>query len=154
MIYCPHTLNHQNLTSGMYIFIKLIIHILKAVQNCISYINFIFENRFVAMHYAANVFPFEDAPSRYLLLLACGDDKHEISTEAMKVLYNIMYKNESDKQDSNQILLADFQKLVIYIYSKMQTRMPTSSSGKVNVESKVLPYSITIFTQVINLMEK
>ncbi|XP_053994994.1 proteasome adapter and scaffold protein ECM29 [Hylaeus volcanicus] len=108
--------------------------------------------RFVAMHYAANVFPSEDAPSRYLLLLACGDDKHEISTEAMKVLYSVLNKNENDKQDSSQVLLPDFQKLVIYIYSKMQTRMPTSSGGKVNVESKVLPYSIAIFTQMITYL--
>ncbi|XP_029040341.2 proteasome adapter and scaffold protein ECM29 isoform X1 [Osmia bicornis bicornis] len=108
--------------------------------------------RFVAMHYAANVFPSDDAPSRYLLLLACGDNKHEISTEARKVLYIDMNKNENDKQDNNQTLLPDFQKLVIYIYSKMQTRMPTSSNGKVNVESKVLPYSITVFTEIITYL--
>lgn len=116
------------------------------------YKSYSFKNRFVAMHYAATVFPSDDAPSRYLLLLASGDNKHEISTEARKVLYIDMNKNENDKQDNNQTLLPDFQKLVIYIYSKMQTRMPTSSNGKVNVESKVLPYSITVFTEVINLV--
>ncbi|XP_076235930.1 proteasome adapter and scaffold protein ECM29 isoform X2 [Calliopsis andreniformis] len=108
--------------------------------------------RFVAMHYAANIFPPDDAPSRYLLLLASGDNKHEISTEATKTLYSAMHKNEGDKQDNNQILLPDFQKLVIYVYSKMQTRMPTSSSGKVNVGSKVLPYPITTFTEIITYL--
>ncbi|XP_012151377.1 proteasome adapter and scaffold protein ECM29 isoform X2 [Megachile rotundata] len=108
--------------------------------------------RFVAMHYAATVFPPDDAPSRYLLLLACGDNKHEISKEAAKVLYSTLNKTENDKQDSNQILLPDFSKLVVYIYSKMQTRMPTSSTGKVNVESKILPYSITVFTEIINYL--
>lgn len=106
------------------------------------------------MHYAANIFPPDDAPSRYLLLLACGDDKHEISTEATKVLYDAVHKNEGDKQDSNQSFLPDFQKLVIYIYSKMQTRMPTSSNGKVNVGSKVLPYSVPIFAKVIDFDAK
>ncbi|XP_043249578.1 proteasome adapter and scaffold protein ECM29 [Colletes gigas] len=111
-----------------------------------------FNVRYVAMHYAANIFPSEDAPSRYLLLLACGDDKDEIRTEAMNALYSVMHTNESSKQDGNQILLPDFQKLVIYIYSKMQTRMPTSNSGKVNVESKVLPYSVPILTQMITYL--
>ena len=111
-----------------------------------------FNVRFVAMHYAANIFPPDDAPSRYLLLLACGDDKHEISTEATKVLYDAVHKNEGDKQDSNQSFLPDFQKLVIYIYSKMQTRMPTSSNGKVNVGSKVLPYSVPIFAKIITYL--
>lgn len=105
------------------------------------------------MHYAANIFPPDDAPSRYLLLLACGDTKHDISTEATKTLYSVMHKNEGDKQDNNQILLPDFQKLVIYIYSKMQAKMSTSNSGKVNVGSKVLPYTVPTFTEVISAIK-
>ncbi|CAK9831680.1 Proteasome adapter and scaffold protein ECM29 [Anthophora retusa] len=110
-------------------------------------------NRFVAMHYAATVFLPDHAPSRYLLLLASGDEKHEISTEAKKVLYSATQKSENDKQDCNQILLPDFQKLVSYIYSKMQTRMSSTSNEKAtNVENKTLPYSITVFTEIINYL--
>ncbi|CAL7951979.1 unnamed protein product [Xylocopa violacea] len=108
--------------------------------------------RFVAMHYAANVFPSDDVLSRYLLLLASGDDKHEIKTEAKKALYGAMHKNESDKQESNQILLPNFQKLVGYIYSMMQARMPATGNDKMNIENKVLPYSITVFTEIITYL--
>lgn len=112
-----------------------------------------FENRFVAMHYAATVFPSDDVPSRYLLLLASGDDKHEIRTEAIKVLYGTTHKNECDKQNCNHISLPDFKKLVTYIYSKMQARMSTSNE-KMNIENKILPYNITVFTEVINSVKK
>lgn len=100
------------------------------------------------MHYAATVFPSDDVPSRYLLLLASGDDKHEIRTEAMKVLYGTTHKNECDKQNCNHISLPDFKKLVTYIYSKMQTRMSIGNE-KMNIENKILPYNITVFTEVI-----
>lgn len=103
-------------------------------------------NRFVAMHYAATIFPPDDAPSRYLLLLACGDNKHEISTEAMKALYGVVHKNEEDQQINNKILLPEFVKLVSYVYSKMQSRLP-ANSGR-NTDKQVLPYSITTFSEV------
>ncbi|XP_011685024.1 PREDICTED: proteasome-associated protein ECM29 homolog [Wasmannia auropunctata] len=104
--------------------------------------------RFVAMHYAATVFPPDDAPSRYLLLLACGDNKHEISTEATKALYGVVHKNEDDQQISNKILLPEFVKLVSYIYSKMQSRMPAASGGR-NTDKQVLPYSVATFSEII-----
>lgn len=103
--------------------------------------------RFVAMHYAATIFPPDDAPSRYLLLLACGDNKHEISTEAMKALYGVVHKNEEDQQINNKILLPEFVKLVSYVYSKMQSRLP-ANSGR-NTDKQVLPYSITTFSEII-----
>ncbi|KAL6433433.1 hypothetical protein ACFW04_006522 [Cataglyphis niger] len=103
--------------------------------------------RFVAMHYAATVFPPDDAPSRYLLLLACGDNKHEISSEAMKALYGVVHKNEDDQQINNKIVLPAFVKLVSYIYSKMQSRMP-ANSGR-NADKQVLPYSVTTFSEII-----
>ncbi|XP_043507485.1 proteasome adapter and scaffold protein ECM29 [Frieseomelitta varia] len=108
--------------------------------------------RFVAMHYAANVFPPDDIPSRYLLLLASGDDKYEIKTEAIKVLYSTTHKNEHDEQKCNQVSLPDFQKLVTYIYSKMQARMSTGGNEKMNIENKVLPYSITVFIEIITYL--
>lgn len=105
-------------------------------------------NRFVAMHYAATVFPPDDAPSRYLLLLACGDNKHEISTEAMKALYGVVHKNEDEQHVNSKIVLPEFVKLVSYVHSKMQSRMPAVSSGKGNADKQVLPYSITTFSEV------
>lgn len=104
-------------------------------------------NRFVAMHYAATVFPPDDAPSRYLLLIACGDNKHEISTEAMKALYGVVHKNEENQQIDKKILLPEFVKLVSYIHPKMQSRMPAATGGR-NTDKKVLPYNTTTFSEV------
>lgn len=97
------------------------------------------------MHYAATVFPPDDAPSRYLLLLACGDNKHEISTEATKALYGFAHKNEDDQQSNKKIILPEFVKLVNYVYSKMKSRMPAANK---NTDKKTLPYSITTFSEV------
>lgn len=99
------------------------------------------------MHYAATVFPPDDAPSRYLLLLACGDNKHEISTEAMKALYGVVHKNEESQQIDKKIPLPEFVKLVSYICSKMQSRLPAATGGR-NTDKKVLPYSTTTFSEV------
>lgn len=100
------------------------------------------------MHYAATVFPSDDAPSRYLLLLACGDNKHEISTEAMKALYGVVHKNEDEQHINNKIALPEFVKLVSYIHSKMQSRIPAVSSGRGNADKQILPYSSTTFSEV------
>lgn len=103
------------------------------------------------MHYAATVFPPDDAPSRYLLLLSCGDNKHEISTEAVKALYSGVNKTDGDshdKQDVKQTVLPDFSDLVAYIHSKMQIRMSMPSGGKINIGSKTLPFNIATFSEV------
>ncbi|XP_078050250.1 proteasome adapter and scaffold protein ECM29 isoform X2 [Augochlora pura] len=120
--------------------------------------------RFVAMHYAANVFPSDDIPSRYLLLLSIGDTKDGISSEARKVLYGGRLNTistyryidvdviHSDAKETNQVVLPDFQKMVVYIYLEMLTKMPTTNDGRINVESKALPYSVAVFTEMINYL--
>lgn len=100
------------------------------------------------MHYAATIFPADDVPSRYLLLLACGDTKHEISTEAMKALYGVVHKSEDEQHINNKIILPEFVKLVSYIYSKMQLRIPAAGSGRGNTDKQVSPYNVTTFSEV------
>lgn len=111
--------------------------------------------RFVAMHYAATVFPPDHAPSRYLLLLSCGDTKHEISTEAIKALYNGIHKTDNDthdKEDTKEVVLPDFSELVAYIHAEMQKRMSMASGGKINVGSEALPFNITTFSEIITYL--
>lgn len=103
-------------------------------------------NRYVAIHYAVTIFPPDDVPSRYLLLLACGDDKHEINSEAMKALYGVTFKNDNIQSVSDKIPLPGFVKLLTYIYTEMQSRM-----SKVNTREnmgKQLPYNVTAFSGV------
>ncbi|XP_046742819.1 proteasome adapter and scaffold protein ECM29 [Diprion similis] len=107
--------------------------------------------RFVAVHYAATVFPPDDAQSRYLLLLATGDTKEEVTAEATKALYGTSHKNERDKDFAKKVFLPDFAKLVTYIYAKMQARL-SSSTGTVNIGSKTLPYNVNTFTEIITYL--
>lgn len=100
------------------------------------------------MHYAATVFPPDDAPSRYLLLLACGDNKHEISTEAMKALYGVVHKSEDEQHVNNKMIFPEFVKLASYVHSKMQSRMPAAGSGRGNTDKQILPYNIATFSEV------
>lgn len=100
------------------------------------------------MHYAATVFPPDDAPSRYLLLLATGDTKEEVTTEAVKALYGTAHKNERDKDLSKKVFLPDFPMLVTYIHAKMQARL-SNNTGTVSIGSKTLPYNVTTFTEVL-----
>ncbi|XP_049865676.1 proteasome adapter and scaffold protein ECM29 [Pectinophora gossypiella] len=57
--------------------------------------------RYIAMRYAAAVFPQDYMPSRYLLLLASGDNQDEISTEALKCLYGTSRPNEIEDVVNN-----------------------------------------------------
>ncbi|XP_011343237.1 proteasome adapter and scaffold protein ECM29 isoform X2 [Ooceraea biroi] len=86
--------------------------------------------------------------SRIMLILSCGDNKHEISTEATKALYGVAHKNEDDQQIDNKVLLPEFAKLVSYVYSKMQSRIPAAASGR-NTDKDVLPYSVKTFSEII-----
>ncbi|XP_012265500.2 proteasome adapter and scaffold protein ECM29 [Athalia rosae] len=107
--------------------------------------------RFVAVHYAATVFPPDDAPSRYLLLLATGDTKDEVTAAAIKALYGTAHKNERDKDFAKNVFLPDFPKLVTYIHSKMQARL-SETTGTVSIGSKTLPYNITTCTEIITYL--
>ena len=100
------------------------------------------------MHYASTVFPDDDAPSRYLLLLACGDTTQEVSLEALKALYGTAYKNERDKQNVKEIPLPEFTKLISYVYLKSQAKINGPNSGKKDSTIKTLPYNNAAFTEV------
>lgn len=105
--------------------------------------------RFVAVHYAATVFPNDDAPSRYLLLLASGDTMQEVSLEALKALYGTAYKNEREKQNLKEIPLPEFTKLVSYVHLKSRAKLNTSNSGKKDSIVKSLPYNNAAFTEIV-----
>lgn len=109
--------------------------------------------RYIAMRYAAAVFPRDYVPSRYLLLLASGDTQDEISTEALKCLYgtsrpieiedvvnNVSKKEtttvsideESSKKDkdnhNDDLKVPKFKQVVNYIWEQMQKRKKGSNS--------------------------
>ena len=108
--------------------------------------------RTVAGHYAATVFRADHAPSRYLLLLATGDERKEIANDAMLILYPSPEKKDHEKCDSTLDTLPEFPVLATYIHKKMTTRMERPASEKVTVGTTSLPYNITTFKEVsVNL---
>lgn len=113
----------------------------------------IFTNfRSVAVHYAATVFPSDHAPSRYLLLLASGDEKNEIAVEAMKALYGTANVNERDNTDAKTLQLPEFPEIVNYIGKKMKVRMERPATEKFTVGTSLLPYNIAVFKEVNKIL--
>ncbi|KAK0081163.1 hypothetical protein PV325_012689 [Microctonus aethiopoides] len=106
--------------------------------------------RSVAVHYAATCFPTDHAPSRYLLLLACGDEKKEVSSEAIKALYGTVHRNERDKIDTKEYFLPSFFDLVVYINWRVQTRL--SSNDKFRHGNHVIPYNIATYNEIVNYL--
>ena len=80
------------------------------------------------------------------MLLASGDSKSEVQTEALKSLYGTSYKNERHKFISKEDSLPDFIQLMSHIHSKIKSRV--TSNNKVTVGNKVLPFNINTFVEV------
>ncbi|KAF7987486.1 hypothetical protein HCN44_003248 [Aphidius gifuensis] len=104
--------------------------------------------RYVAVHYVATVFPQNHGPSRYLLLIACGDEKPEVSTEAIKALYGTSHKNERHTKDH---YLPDFSNLVTYINWQLQTRLKNKNQI-VQIGNNTLPYNLTTYNEIITYL--
>uniref|UniRef100_A0A8K9Y658 Ecm29 proteasome adaptor and scaffold n=1 Tax=Oncorhynchus mykiss TaxID=8022 RepID=A0A8K9Y658_ONCMY len=77
--------------------------------------------RQVAMKYASTVFASDHVPSRYLLLLAAGDPREEVCSEAQRVLRALPAKN-SEKEGRKP--MPSFPDMVAYIQEKVRTRLP------------------------------
>ena len=107
-----------------------------------------FFNRFVAVYYAATVFPSDDIPSRYLLLLASGDTTQEVSSEAIKALYGTTHKKERGKHSLKKISLTTFTKLVRHLHLKAEAKVSRCNPGNKDSASKVSPYNNAAYTEV------
>ncbi|XP_011307486.1 proteasome-associated protein ECM29 homolog [Fopius arisanus] len=117
--------------------------------------------RYVAVRYASTLFPSDDIPSKYLLLLACGDEKSEFSSEAIEALYATANKNspqnvgpspesvEPHKSDEEPAL-PPFPNLVLYINSQMSTRI--TSNQVISVGNHSLPYKVATFSAIISYL--
>ncbi|PNF26280.1 hypothetical protein B7P43_G02686 [Cryptotermes secundus] len=131
--------------------------------------------RFVAVRYAASVFPLNHAPSRYLLLLATGDNKDEVFTEALKALYGpdhgvetsegsgVLEKGrseESQKQQqqnsgtsdkSRELILPQFCDMAQYLAERAVIRMESAASRYV-IGNHTLPFSPASFVEMLTYL--
>ncbi|XP_064782820.1 proteasome adapter and scaffold protein ECM29 isoform X2 [Oncorhynchus masou masou] len=100
--------------------------------------------RQVAMKYASTVFAPDHVPSRYLLLLAAGDPREEVCSEAQRVLRALPAKN-SEKESRKP--MPSFPDMVAYIQEKAAQRMRTPA--KYIVGTYTLPFNPSAFGEIV-----
>ncbi|KAK5644780.1 hypothetical protein RI129_006080 [Pyrocoelia pectoralis] len=111
--------------------------------------------RFVAVRSIGTIFPPNHVPSKFLLILATGDSKDEVYTEAFKALYKISNKTEVDlsKTDKSQskLILPSFDDITKYVYAEAEARVKDGSK-RVNVGNHVLPFTLNVFLEMLTYL--
>ncbi|KAI5087767.1 proteasome-associated protein ECM29-like isoform X1 [Silurus meridionalis] len=100
--------------------------------------------RQVAMKFASMVFAPDHVPSRYLLLLAAGDLRDEVSGEARRTLRSLSSKS-AEKEKSKP--MPSFAEMVRYIQEKAAERMKTPA--KYIVGTSTLPFNPATFEEIV-----
>ncbi|KAJ8000530.1 hypothetical protein DPEC_G00181070 [Dallia pectoralis] len=100
--------------------------------------------RQVAMKYASMVFASDHVPSRYLLLLAAGDTREEVCSEAQRVLRAQPAKS-AEKEGCKP--MPSFPDMVAYIQEKAVQRMKTPA--KYIVGTSTLPFNPSAFGEIV-----
>lgn len=100
--------------------------------------------RQVAMKFASTVFALDHVPSRYLLLLAAGDPREEVSGEAQKFLRTVTSKG-SEKEGPKS--LPSFPDMVAYVEEKAAQRIKTPA--KYIVGTSTIPFNPAAFVEII-----
>ncbi|MBN3306147.1 ECM29 protein, partial [Amia calva] len=100
--------------------------------------------RQVAMKFASTVFASDHVPSRYLLLLAAGDPREEVHSEAQRVLRAVPAQG-TEKEGSKP--MPSFPDMVSYIQEKASQRMKTPA--KYIVGNSTLPFNPSAFGEII-----
>ncbi|XP_060085987.1 proteasome adapter and scaffold protein ECM29-like [Ylistrum balloti] len=106
--------------------------------------------RLVAVQYAKAVFPTDHMPSRYVLLLASGDNKEDVRTEAMKALKS---KQTTEKVPSKSSAKEELPKMpkfssaMMYIKQKADQRVLTQH--KVTAGNHVMAFNSIAYEQMV-----
>uniref|UniRef100_A0A3Q3Q130 Ecm29 proteasome adaptor and scaffold n=1 Tax=Monopterus albus TaxID=43700 RepID=A0A3Q3Q130_MONAL len=100
--------------------------------------------RQVAMKFASTVFAPDHVPSRYLLLLAAGDSREEVSGEAQRVLRAFPTKS-SEKEGPKP--MPSFPDMVAYVQEKASQRIKTPA--KYIVGTSTIPFNPSAFAEIV-----
>ncbi|XP_074545554.1 proteasome adapter and scaffold protein ECM29 [Halichoeres trimaculatus] len=100
--------------------------------------------RQVAMKFASTVFAPDHVPSRYLLLLAAGDPREEVSGEAQRVLRALPAKS-SEKEGPKR--MPSFPDMVAYVQEKAAQRIKTPA--KYIVGTSTIPFNPSAFAEIL-----
>ncbi|XP_077575498.1 proteasome adapter and scaffold protein ECM29 [Stigmatopora nigra] len=100
--------------------------------------------RQIAVKFATKVFGPDHVPSRYLLLLAAGDPREEVCSEAQKVLRTFSTKCP-EKEGPKP--MPSFPDMVAYIQEKASQRIKTPA--KYVVGTTALPFNPSAFGEIV-----
>ncbi|KAI5754154.1 hypothetical protein M8J77_006226 [Diaphorina citri] len=109
--------------------------------------------RLVVARYLNCVFHATHAESRYLLLLACGDVKDDVSNEAFKALYGPTFQRLSSPQDLENVNfeVPQFSELVNLIAEKASQR-ESNPSLRTILRNNILPFNVKTFVEILNYL--
>ncbi|KAG7460501.1 proteasome adapter and scaffold ECM29 [Solea senegalensis] len=100
--------------------------------------------RQVAMKFASTVFAPDHVPSRYLLLLAAGDQREEVAGEAQRVLRGFSTRS-SEKEGPKP--MPSFPDMVAYVQEKAAQRIKTPA--KYIVGTSTIPFNPSAFGEIM-----
>ncbi|KAK9746868.1 Proteasome stabiliser [Popillia japonica] len=109
--------------------------------------------RFAAVKTVATIFPPDHVPSKVLLLLAMGDMKDDVFTEAMKSLYGTTRKTDIDVSTSKKagVSMPTFSEITMYVYNEAEIRLKDPSK-RVTIGNHVLAFAIPVYTEILLYM--
>uniref|UniRef100_A0A8D8X2I5 Proteasome-associated protein ECM29 homolog n=1 Tax=Cacopsylla melanoneura TaxID=428564 RepID=A0A8D8X2I5_9HEMI len=109
--------------------------------------------RLVVARYLSCVYNASHAESRYLLLLASGDVKDDVSNEAFKALYGPSYQRLSNAQDLENVNfeVPHFPDLINLIAEKASQR-ETDPNLRTILRNNILPFNVKTFVEILNYL--
>merc|ERR1740128_410581 len=115
--------------------------------------------RLIAVQYAGSIFHSTHVTSRYLLLLATGDPREEVKSEARKLLYSSLPKTsereatdgDADAMDATaEQLVPGFVDMVSCIFEKASLRVKSRSA--VTYGTRTLPFDIIAYAEMLTYL--
>ncbi|XP_033121432.1 proteasome adapter and scaffold protein ECM29-like isoform X2 [Anneissia japonica] len=105
--------------------------------------------RLAAAQYAAQVFPSNHIPSRYVLLLNTADSKEDIRQMSLKAVHVGVKQDLSIQTEipKGTHLMPKFQEMAHYIYQKAKLRIKGTS--RVTIGTMVIPFTPAVFNEII-----
>ncbi|XP_053393707.1 proteasome adapter and scaffold protein ECM29-like [Mercenaria mercenaria] len=102
--------------------------------------------RMMAVQYSERIFQQDHVPSRYILLLAAGDQKEDIRIEALKGLHPQPVVDKSNTKPVETVL-PNFTTMVEYIKEKADIRVTTQN--RYVVANNTLPFNPAAFSEIL-----
>ncbi|XP_070564503.1 uncharacterized protein [Ptychodera flava] len=117
------------------------------------------QSRLMAVQYAAFVFPPNHVASKYVLLLASGDEVKIVRNAALDALRTQSNRADSNKSDEKANAFPDFVSLVTFISLRMKDRMAAKTTTEDRISTKSikvrgplgthsLPFSATAYEKM------